>query len=101
MGFFKEMEGEACVIIHKGVYRQCAVYTRDGYLYARVGTGFVRLMSDGSTTKAATRLETISILDMYRDPVGRLCLEGTPRSVALPAPQQEQLLGITEDKGEG
>lgn len=97
MGFFKEVEGETCVIVHKGVYRQCSVYSRDGYLYARVGTGFVRLMSDGSTTQSSTRLETISILDLYRDPIGRLCLEGTPRSVSLPAPQQQQLIGQQEE----
>lgn len=97
MGFFKEVEGEACVVIHKGVYRQCPVYERDGYLYAKVGTGFVRFFADGSTTQSNTRLETISIPNLYRDPVGRLCLSTTPRAQALEAPKVQLLTSQQEE----
>lgn len=30
MGFFKQVEGEAAVVIENGVYRQCDLYTRGG-----------------------------------------------------------------------
>lgn len=100
MGFFKEVEGEACVIIHKGTYRQCPVYTRDGYLYAKVAGGFVRLMSDGSTTRTHTRLETISIETLTSSSTGKLALEGTPGTKALAAPKA-QLLISKEEEPEG
>jgi hypothetical protein len=51
MSFFKQVEGEAAIIISNGVYRQCDLYTRDGYLYAKISGGFVRLMADGATPR--------------------------------------------------
>lgn len=60
MSFFKEVEGEAAVLVIGGVYSQVPLYTRDGYLYAKYGSGFVRLMADGATTKAKLRLDFMS-----------------------------------------
>lgn len=74
MSFFKQVEGEACVLVENGVYRQCDVYTRDGYLYGKLGSGFVRLHADGATTKAKCRLVHLSWTGgLYRDVLGRLC----------------------------
>lgn len=74
MSFFQQVEGEAAVLVENGVYRQCDIYTRDGYLYAKVGSGFVRLMADGSTTKSRLRLDFMSWTgDLRRDGLGRLC----------------------------
>jgi hypothetical protein len=76
MAFFKQCEGQAAVVIHNGVYRQCDVYTRDGYLYAKVGTGFVRIMQDGSTTKSKMRLDFLTWDGpLMHDGLGRLCTE--------------------------
>jgi len=74
MSFFKEVEGEAAILVENGVYRQTSLYTRDGYLYANITGGFVRLMSDGATTKSRMRLEFLSWNGtLLRDSLGRLC----------------------------
>lgn len=95
MGFFQQIEGEAAVIVERGVYRQVDVYQRDGYLYAKFGSGFVRLYADGSTTKAHCRLDTLSFEGaLYKDALGRLC--GSPMAGAkkLDAPAHQRLLGL-------
>lgn len=75
MGLFQEVEGEVAVIVEKGVYQQVPIYTRDGYLYAKKGSGFVRLYGDGSSTRAACRLDSMTWGDvqLYEDRFGRLC----------------------------
>lgn len=94
MGFFKQVEGEAAVLIRNGIYRQCDVYERDNYLYAKVSGGFVRLYADGSTTNIKTRLDIISWTDpIARDATGRRCRPDIPGSVALEAPKKQLLLG--------
>lgn len=95
MGFFKHMEGEAAVVVERGVFKQVDVYERDGVLYAKTGGGFVRLMVDGSTTKAGCRLETISVETLRRDAVGRLCSIGHPTAKMLDAPRYAALLGCS------
>lgn len=73
MSFFQEIEGEAAVLVENGVYKQVPLYSRDGYLYAKIGGGFVRLMADGATTKSKLRLEFMSWTGpLYRDSLGRL-----------------------------
>lgn len=94
MGFFQEIEGEAAVLIENGVFKQVPLYSRDGYLYAKVSGGFVRLMSDGSTTKAKMRLDTLSWTgELRRDPLGRLCLPDVKGAKALDSTGQKLLLG--------
>lgn len=79
MSFFQEIEGEAAVLVNNGVYIQVPLYVRDGYLYAKVGGGFVRLMADGATTKAKLRLDFMSWTGpLCRDGLGRLCTDKTP-----------------------
>ncbi len=97
MSFFKEVEGEAAIMVENGVYRQVPLYTRDGFLYAKVSGGFVRLMADGATTKARMRLDHLSWDgDLYRDPLGRLCTHEARGAVALEAPRAQLLLGAPE-----
>lgn len=93
--FFKPIEGEACIIIEKGVFRQVDLYERGGQLFAKMGGGFIRLMSDGSTTKASARLDTISFDALGRDRVGRLCRTDTGGADVTPldAPKAQLLLG--------
>ena len=94
MGFFKQVEGEAAVVVSNGVYKQCDVYERNGYLYAKVAGGFVRLMADGSTTNAKTRLETMSWEGpIARDAMGKLCRPSVRGSIELEAPKAQLLLG--------
>lgn len=97
MGFFKQVEGEAAVLVENGVYRQVDLYTRDGYLYAKTGAGFVRLMADGSTTKAKMRLDHMSWTgELKRDGLGRLCTTEVSGAKSLEQPKAQLLLGRSE-----
>lgn len=94
MSFFKEIEGEAAILVENGVYKQVTLYSRDGYLYARTGGGFVRLMADGATTKTKLKLDFMSFEQpLHRDALGRLCTAEVKGSVALEAPKAKLLLG--------
>lgn len=93
MSFFKQVEGEAAVLVENGVYKQCDLFTRDGYLYAKVSGGFVRLMADGSTSKAKCSLNFMSSGAPLASRLGRLCVEGTVGATALPPPAVQKLLG--------
>lgn len=94
MGLFKEVEGDAAVVIENGVFKQVPVYTRDGYLFAKVGGGFVRLMADGATSKPKTRLDFLSCdMPLLRDSLGRLCTEGVDGAKALDSRGKQLLLG--------
>jgi len=93
MSFFKEVEGEAAVLIENGVYKQVPLFTRDGYLYAKIGGGFVRLMADGATTKAKMRLDFMSWNGpLCRDGMGRLCTKDVTGAKTL-GEQAQKLLG--------
>lgn len=94
MAFFKKVEGEAAVVVENGVYKQVDLYTRDGFLYAHVSGGFVRLFHDGSTTKAKMRLEHMSWHGpLARDALGRLCTPDTPDARSLERKVEQKLLG--------
>lgn len=96
MGFFKQVEGEAAVVVENGVYRQVDVYTRDGVLYAKSAGGFVKLYADGSTTKAKLRLETLSWDgDLFRGALGHLLVEPRDGAKAIDAPARQKLLGAS------
>lgn len=62
---------------------------RDGYLYGKLGSGFVRLYADGATTKAKCRIVHLSWTgSLFRDTLGRLCsldADGAKTSVGCAA----------------
>jgi hypothetical protein len=96
MSFFQEVEGESAILVENGVYRQAPLYMRDGYLYAKSGGGFVRLMADGSTTKAGGRLRLDFMSydkPLCRDPLGRLCSPSVKGAVSLESDKAQLLLG--------
>lgn len=94
MSFFQHVEGEAAILVENGVYRQVDLYQRDGYLYAKVGNGFVRLMADGATTKAKLRLDFMSFdKPLYRDGMGRLCTDAVGGAKRLETAKAQLLLG--------
>lgn len=79
---FQELEGQTAVLVTKGVYQQVPVYMRDdGSLYAKVGTGFVRLNGTGSTSKVTTRVDLLAVdLSLYVNSFGHLFVkEGADR----------------------
>ena len=97
MSFFKDVEGEGAVVVTGGVYKQVELATRDGYLYAKVGGGYVRLMMDGSTSKNGTRLEFLTWdQGLFRDPFGRLCTAERKGAKVLETDRSQKLLGAPE-----
>lgn len=95
-GFFKQVEGAAAIIVEGGVHKQVEVYTRNGALFAKAAGGFVRLMADGSTSKAGgkMRLDFIAIDDpLARTGLGALCLSDAPGAKALPMQERQKLIG--------
>ena len=73
MGLFKEVEGETCVLVMNGIYRQVTIHTRDGWLYARYQGGYVKLYADGCTSKDKLRIDFLTWEGtLYKDRLGRL-----------------------------
>ena len=97
MGLFKEVEGEVAIIVQGGVYKQCPLYTRNGYLYAKANGGFVRLYHDGSTTVSRCHLDTLTFEGaLYRDALGRLCDASVTGAKALSQPEAGKLIGVVK-----
>lgn len=97
MGMFQQVDGENAIIVEGGVFRQADLYTRDGYLYAKTGGGFVRLYADGSTSKAKCRLDVLTFeKTLYADKFGRLCDETATGAKVLDAPKAQLLLGASD-----
>lgn len=93
MSYFKATdEGQVAIIVKNGVFQQVPLFTRNGFLFAKVGSGFVRLASNGSTSQPSTRIEAL-IFDgeLFRDSLGRLC-DGSVSGAKLVAPSETQLL---------
>ena len=89
MGMFKHLEGQVAVIVEGGVYKPVDIYTRDGYLYAKTGAGFVRLYADGSTTKAKCRLDTLHFDGaLFRDALGRMCSQPVNGAAPIGGPER-------------
>lgn len=94
MSFFQQCEGDAAIVVENGVYKQCDLYTRDGYFYVKLGSGFVRLMVDGSTSKHKLRLDYIDTTRaLARDRVGRLCQVTVEGARGLEHHQSTLLIG--------
>lgn len=93
MGLFKQIEGENAIIVESGVYRQADLYSRDGYLYAKAGIGFVRLYADGSTSKAKCWLDVLTFdKSLYADKFGRLCDASVTGASSLDKTKERRLL---------
>lgn len=96
MSFFMKVDGESAITVEKGVYRSVELYTRDGMLYAKAGTGFVRLKSDGSTSKLGgnLRLDFMSWNGKLAEaPYGYLCTPDAEGARPLAKPVVAKLLG--------
>lgn len=93
MGMFKQVDGESAVVVESGVYKQTDLYSRDGYLYAKAGGGFVRLYADGSTSKAKCRLDVLAFgKPLCVDKLGRLCDASVGGARSLERDKEQRLL---------
>jgi hypothetical protein len=101
MGLFMPCEGDVAILIENGVFKQVPLYMRNGYYFAKLGGGFVRLNADGSTSKATARLDTMTteaIPSLGVDPMGRLCdIDAVPGAKGLPQQATQKLLGIESE----
>lgn len=97
MSLFSEVTGEVAIIIDGGVYKQVPLYIRYGRLYAQVGSGFIKLQRDGSTSKPKVRLETLTWdhQALGSDKLGWLC-DPTMVEDAIPLqpPLMKKLFGL-------
>lgn len=96
MSFFKPLDEpeQFAIIVEGGVYKQAPLFTRAGHLYAKFGGGFVRLGSDGSTSRPKLRLDAlICDLPLCMDRFGRLCDASVTGAVPLPTEKVTLLLG--------
>ena len=94
MSFFQQIEGEGCILANAGTFYQTTLWTRDGYLYAKHGAGWVRLMADGATSKAKLRLDFLTLpTPPCRDALGRLCLASMAGAKPLAKAAEQRLLG--------
>ena len=96
MTYFKalEPEGQVAIIVKSGVYQQAPLYTRNGYLFAKVGSGFIRLASNGSTSQSSTRIDSL-VFDgnLHQDAFGRLCLASVNGTKPLEKATAQLLIG--------
>jgi hypothetical protein len=97
MGLFREVEGDTAIIVENGVYKQVPVYNRNGYLYAKVSGGFIRLYVDGSTSKPKCRLSHLdTVIPLYADTMGRLCRGNVYSAKLLDESKKQILLGTSD-----
>ena len=97
MGLFTQLEGDAAILVSKGVYKQVPLYARDGVIYAKANGGFIKLNTDGSTSKSDHRLDTLAIeAPLYKGPFGWLRTSGGNGAKPLGSQESERLLlGVT------
>lgn len=96
MTFFQKVEGDGAVVVERGVYRQVELFSRAGYLYVKLGSGFVRLMADGSTSKLGGSLRLVYLSydgPLGRDELGRLTqADALEASTVLQAHERQRLI---------
>lgn len=94
MSFFKKVEGDAAILSSNGVFKQVDLYTRDGYVFAAYAGGFIRIMSDGSTSKAGVSLDFMSWgAGPLAQRLGRLCTGEVQGGKWLASAEENKLLG--------
>lgn len=98
MSYFKplEPEGQVAILVRGGIYKQVPLYTRNGYIFAKSGDGFVRLTSSGATSATsapATRIESLVMdFELFEDQFGRLCDASVTGAKAIPVTSRRLLL---------
>ncbi len=75
---FIQVEGGMAVVASKGKYMQVPVYTRNQYLFLKIGSGFVKVYANGSTTVEGLRLDELSTdIDLWADRFDQLRTEAS------------------------
>lgn len=71
---FTISEGDTVVLISKGVYKQVPVFIRDEAVFAKHGSGFIRLYDTFRTSVPTIRWEDLTLYSgrLKKDSFGRL-----------------------------
>lgn len=89
---FKKLEGDTVILLQGGVYKPSEMFAWGGKLFARASGGYVRLRSDGTTSKDGVRFEHMEYDGkLYEDKFGRLTIDygkplDAPAFLAVAAP---------------
>lgn len=88
---FRELVGDTAIILIKGTYRQCPLYEYQGNLFAKLGSGFIRLNTTGATSRPdALLFQLITEQKLTADKFGRLSVDEK-----YPSIEAEKLLALT------
>lgn len=70
---FKEITGDSVLLRHNGTFRVSPLYTYRSGVYAKLGTGYVRLRTDNTTSKDGVAVEFLESDKLFgQDKFGRL-----------------------------
>ena len=93
MSLFQEIEGDVAIVMSGGVFKQVPLYTRNGFFFAAVSGGYVRLKTDGSTSKPNMSLVHIETeLALHQDRLGRLGTKNMTDAKPLPGDATTRLM---------
>ena len=95
---FRKLEGDTALLVQGGVYKPADLYEMDGKLFAQASGGFVRLKTDGTTSKQGVAFHALTTEEpLFTDRFGRLCVAAGDGRTAL-APGQAQRLMLEADR---
>lgn len=69
---FHQLDNESVILRSKGVFTQAEVYTRKGELYAKKGSGYIRLVEDSKTSVPSVMWEDLTVTNHTVGEFGRL-----------------------------
>ena len=93
MSLFKELEGDTAIVAFRGVYKPAPLFIRNGFLFAAISGGYVRLKSDGTTSKDKLYLVHLETeVALHKDNLRRLGNSQIPDAKPLQDDDTERLL---------
>lgn len=106
---FVEVEDAVAILVSKGTYYQSKVFERLGFIFVKVGSGFLKLYANGGTSSTKYRLEDLDpgSLVLGRDSLGSLLAVsfGDPRELEvqkvplrLEAPAEKEIKQLTSSR---
>lgn len=83
MALFRKIDDVHVILSSKGVMQQVEAFERNGFIYAKKGSGFIGLRSNhGGTTSPTTLWLEIEGLTPEYDDLGRMIIKHQIRRVA-------------------
>lgn len=72
---FKQLVGQSAVVRRRGVFLPCDLYEYRGMMFAKVGSGFIRLTAKGDTSQVGTEVDMLAYDGpLFSDKFGRLAV---------------------------